>query len=188
MSTDLQDRVALRELNERLAAANKFDLDALMLNRQGILAPAQIKLMYTRLKWLGFLFLALIGIGIYQYTKNGFADKTALLIVYLFLTGYIGYNFITALKNTSAKRVESVEGIGFSEYETETDLDRDDKETTYYYRIGATRFLVKSEEAYDALINNLKYRAYFLPQSKTLINIEALQAPKSQSEQERNAQ
>jgi hypothetical protein len=185
MSMDVYETVAVRELNEQLAAANNFDLDALTLNQQGVLAPSQMKIIYSRIKWLGFFFLVLVGAGIYKYIENGLPEKGAqgyvAIVAYLLVTGIIGYYLLTALKNTSVKRVESMDGIGFSIYETSTDYDTGHESTDYYYRIGATRFSVKSKEAYYALVNEIKYRVYYLPKSKVLINIEALQSPPEQS-------
>jgi|GEM_PF-5767851 hypothetical protein len=38
MGMDIYETTAIREMNKKLAAANKFDLDALLLNRQGVLS------------------------------------------------------------------------------------------------------------------------------------------------------
>ena len=180
MSMDIYETTAIRELNEGLAAANKFDLNALMLNQQGILAPSQMKIVYRRVKWLGFFFLALIGGGIYQYIKFGFPENGIVTAIYILMTGYLGYDVFIALRNASAKKVESMDGIGFSVYTTNRDRDTGRTSTTYYYEINNTRFIVYSEEAYYALINELEYRVYYLPNSKELVNIETLQPPPEQ--------
>ncbi len=43
----------------------------------------------------------------------------------------------------------------------------------YAYEIQNMRFSV-SERSYDALIEGVRYRAYYLPHSKALVNIEPL--------------
>jgi len=181
MSMDIYETASVRDLNKRLAVANKFDLNALMNNRQGVLAPSQMKIIYSRIKFLGFFSLVLVGGGIYQYIKDGLPEGYVAIAVYFLITGIFGYSLITALKNVSAKRVESMEGIGFSIYETDRNRESGHKKTTYYYQIGGARFLVKSEAAYYALINELSYRVYYLPGSKVLVNIETLQAPPDQT-------
>ena len=180
MSMDIQETTAIRELNERLAAVNKFDINALMLNRQGTLAPSQMKIVYRRVKWLGFIFLALVGGGIYRYIKLGLPEDGFITAIYILMTGYLGYAFFTALHNASEKKVESMDGTGFSVYTTSRDSDTGRRSTTHYYEISNTRFMIYSEAAYHALINELKYRVYYLPKSKELVNIEALQPPPEQ--------
>jgi len=184
MSMDIYETTAIRELNERLAAANKFDLTALILNRQGILTPSQMNIVYRRVKWLGFFFFALVGGGIYFYIKFGFPEKSnqtyMTTAIYIFITGYLGYAVFNALRNASLKKVESMDGIGFSVYATDTDRDTGRRSTTYYYDINNTRFMIYSEAAYHALINEQQYRVYYLPKSKELVNIEALQPPSEQ--------
>jgi len=174
---DIYETAGIRELNERLAVANKFDLNALMLNRQGELAPTQMKIIYSRIKWLGFIFLAVIGVGIYQYIQNGLPEEFVAIAFYFLIIGLLGYSLIIALRNASVKLVESMEGIGYSIYKTSTDRDTGHESTTHYYQIGETRFLIKSEDAYNALIDDLQYRVYYLPGSKVLVNIESLEPP-----------
>ena len=180
MSMDIYETTAIRELNESLAAVNKFDLNALMLNQQGMLAPSQMKIVYRRVGGLGFFFLALIGGGIYQYIKFGFPENGIVTAIYIFIAGYLGYSVFIALRNASAKKVESMDGIGFSIYTTDTNRSTGRMTRTYYYEISNTRFMIYSEAAYHALINDLKYRVYYLPSSKALVNIEALQPPPEQ--------
>ena len=181
MSMDIYETAAVRDLNKRLAVANKFDLNALMNNRQGVLAPSQMKIIYSRIKLSGIFFLMAVGVGFNQYIKDGLSVGFLAIAGYLLVTGILGISLITALRNASVKRVESMEGIGFSIYETNRDRESGHKKTTYYYQIGETRFLVRSEEAYNALIDELNYRAYYLPGSKLLVNIETLQAPPDQT-------
>ena len=180
MSMDIYETTAIRELNEGLAEVNKFDLNAMMLNQQGILAPSQMKIVYRRVGWLGFYFLVLVGGGIYQYIKFGFPENGIVTAIYIFIAGYLGYSVFIALRNASAKKVESMDGIGFSIYTTDVDRDDGSRSTTYYYEISNTRFMIYSEAAYHALINELQYRVYYLPGSKELVNIETLQPPPEQ--------
>jgi hypothetical protein len=182
---DMYEKSAIRELNKKLATVNKFDLGALTLNRQGILAPSQMKIIRKRLLWTGAILLAIVGFIIYQYLKSGMPElgtKTYMYIGVILLTFFVvGRGFIIALKNASQRKVESMDGVGVAVYTTSTDHDTGDENTTYYYNICNTRFMVHSRDAYYALVNELKYRAYYLPGSKVLVNIEALEAPSSKT-------
>jgi hypothetical protein len=63
--------------------------------------------------------------------------------------------------------------------ESNSSSDDDDKQEdtmlayNYAYEIQNMRFSV-SERSYDALIEGVQYRAYYLPHSKALVNIEPL--------------
>jgi len=92
---------------------------------------------------------------------------------------FLGRAFFVALKNVSEKRVESMDGIGFSTYTTSTDNDGHES-VSYYYKIDETRFMVHSSLAYHTLLNGHQYRVYYLPNSKVLVNIEVLEAPSAQ--------
>ena len=46
--------------------------------------------------------------------------------------------------------------------------------TTYYYHIGDVHLAVSGKMAYDAMIDGLRYRAYYTPRSKKLVAIEPL--------------
>ena len=161
--------------NEQLAVANKFDRSALTLNRQGILAASQMKLIRSRIWWFSFFLLVWIGVGIYQYLKSGLPASgyrgNVLIAIYLLAFILLGRTLFFALRNIVQKKVESMEGVGFKTYT----IDSDNNSETYYYKIGDTRFQVNSRAAYDALISELMYRAYYLPNSKVLVNIEALE-------------
>ena len=181
--TLLGERQAQGELNEILAKANKFHLSALGLNRQGQLAEEQMSRLRSNLFAPLLLLLLPLGFLGYQVYKqfsensriifnNGFIIM-GLIAVAMMVFGVI--SLTKSLADITQKRVIFVEGPGQKEEHTQRDDDGTDS-TNYYYRIGGERFSV-DRTAYMALIDGLRYRAYFTPGRKTLINIEALESP-----------
>ncbi|MFO7943848.1 MAG: hypothetical protein R6U51_06075 [Anaerolineales bacterium] len=76
-------------------------------------------------------------------------------------------------------RVLSVEGVGHPFTRTSGSTEND-RSINYYYQIGDRKFRVP-RRAYAALLGGLKYRAYYTPYSKKLVNIEALESPPTES-------
>jgi hypothetical protein len=172
------------ELNQNLAAANRFHTTALATNRNGQLADVQIQQVRSKLVapaifvavTLGFL-----GYQIYnQLTKNGrinlntgFIALAGILLVVAIL-GVI--SFIKNLSDLRDRRVIFIESRGHRDKHVTTDEDGADS-TTYYYIIGDEKFRVR-REGYKVLVDGLLYRAYFTPKGRTLVNIEALESPR----------
>jgi hypothetical protein len=178
MSLDFYDTPILRNLNEQLATANKFDPSALPLNRQGKLAASQKKILYTRLAWLSGVFFLLLFTVFYQYFRTETKPNNTTAVIYFALLLWLLYTIMKTLADLKSGTVQSVEGEGYAILKREHDNENPALETlSYYYQIGSERFLVKSEDAYNALLNAARYRAYYLPKDKTLVNIEALTPP-----------
>jgi hypothetical protein len=83
--------------------------------------------------------------------------------------------FTRSMLDILSGQVLILEGPGYSYKKTSSDSDGGTK-TKYFYRIGEQEFSV-SRKAYGALIDGLTYRAYYTPNRKKLVNIEALEGP-----------
>jgi hypothetical protein len=178
------------ELTSSLAQANGFDMSFLSENSQGMLSSSQMKLLFRPLL-ISLIFVVTPFIVIfYQLNSQGFLKKLysglafssliadlprGLLIIggVLILTALLGlYFLITTLTDMLAGSVLVVEGIGKRKITTSTDSDGDTT-TSLYYVIGERQFKV-NKKAYLAFEKGRKYRAYFTPRRKILVNIEAL--------------
>ena len=80
------------------------------------------------------------------------------------------------------RRVLSREGVGRAYSITTSNTSTDEHgqtktrtSTTYYYFVSKQSFKV-SKRAYNALIDRRRYRLYYLPHSRTLVNIEPVSA------------
>jgi hypothetical protein len=171
------------ELNHRLASANHFHADSLPLNRNGQLSDQQVS--RVRAKLIGPIILILLPLGILGYQIN---NRLSTGSVFEFTTGFIVLSGIllvlvligtlSLLKTVSDLREKQVffaEGRGQKVKRVRTDQDGSDS-TDYFYLIGEERFEV-SRRAYEVLVDDLLYRAYYTPNSRTLVNIEALEPP-----------
>lgn len=172
---------AKESLTEVLARANRFKLEALNQNRQGMLAGSQIIHLLPGV--LFALLFAVVTFGGLAYIlmpyvtgQNESGPDVGVVIMAAFL-GIIGivavYLLVKSLRDVIGGRVLSVEGPGHVYTRTSSDSDGG-RTTRYYYQIGGQRFLV-TRKAYRALIQNLTYRAYYTPHRKTLVNIEVLE-------------
>ncbi len=169
---DIHERSAIRALNERLAIANNFDAEALFLNKQGMLATSQKRIIHKRIAYIVVALLFFGYITFVKYQDDGFSFIIAILLVVLF---FLARAIFISLRNASQKKIESMEGIGYAILDKGVGDDSDSR----YYEINGNRFYIKSEIARRALIDGLHYRVYYTPKSRELVNIEALEAPPS---------
>ncbi len=179
------------ELTEVLAEVNGFDLSYLVENSRGDLVPGQLSLLLSPLFVSLIFILVPAGFLGYQLYSQGFIKQLitlnlplsevistmpqGLLIMggLLFLTTLLGLYFfsITALDFFS-RTVHVLEGVGVGKVTTSKD---DDGSTTtrMYYVISGQRFKV-TKKAYVVFEWGRKYRVYYTPRRKVLVNIEAL--------------
>jgi len=173
------ERQIRQGLTEILAVANKFSHDALPENRRGRLHTGQLKLFLPQL--ISNLLLALIPIGfvVYQLSRLNFSFRFsdldigwALLLGIPGLIALLGlYRLVSTLVDVVVGWVESVEGMGTTK--TKTTRDEGGSTTEYFYVVGDMSFEVK-QRAYRAFEENRRYRVYYTPATKTMVNIEAL--------------
>ncbi len=159
-------------LTEILAQANGFHLDALPENRQGRLAPSQYAAV---VKKLFMLLLALttfvvVIVVFYKVMSDDTVGKIVLALLGL-VSFYFLYQLVMMTYDLIRREVRSVEGIG--QKKLEISADEDGETRSYYYLIGDEKFSVSSR-GYDTLVEGKRYRAYYTPRGKMLVNIEAL--------------
>ncbi len=179
------------ELTEVLAEVNKFDLSYLLENSRGELVPGQLSLLLSPL-FTSLIFVLVPGgfLG-YQLNRQGFIKQLTMLNlplgevistmpqgllimgVILLLTTVLGlYFFIITTLDFLGRTVQILEGVGVGKVTTSTD-DDGSKTTRMYYVIAGQRFKV-TRKAYAVFESGRKYRVYFTPRRKVLVNIEAL--------------
>lgn len=179
----LDDQQAQKNYTEILAQANRFKLDVLEKNQQGILAAKQIPHLFQGVL-IALLFIGVLGyfsLPTFQpYLERGnWSDMpTGMMILGLILGGiilYAAYLLISSFLDMVSMRVLSLEGVGHPFTRTSGSTE-EDRSINYFYQIGERKFRVP-QRAYAALLGGLKYRAYFTPYRKKLVNIEALESP-----------
>jgi hypothetical protein len=185
------ERQAVRGLTEVLAEVNNFDLASLSANRRGELTGGQLgKLLQPVLIglfavgfpgvvfWVGLTgetgFLRplrdesglLSGLG----SLNTVVVVISLVLVAIALFGV--YFLVTALLDLWSREVVYIEGAGLRQRKQSRDSDGSTRER-YFYLVGGQEFQV-NQQAYQAFENGRKYRAYYTPRRKRLVNLEVL--------------
>jgi hypothetical protein len=165
---------ARSSLLEILAQANQFSLQDLERNRNGELTEGQRRKGFRNIM-VGFLFGALpFGvIALVLFTGEEIGLETWIMpLIFLLIFGALGaWMMFTGLADTMAHVPLVVEGLG-GKHKRSTS-GRRSRRTVYYYVIDGQSFQV-SPEAYTALIEGQRYRAYLLPKTKKLLTIEPL--------------
>lgn len=165
-----------------LAAANGFLLDALPENRAGRLTPQQAQLVARderrsglTVLLIGLIVLAAGILALRGDTHTGpdwgvvaLAGAGLVLIVFAVVRGITAYS-----RDLATRRVATLEGR-VHRFTRTTNSDGGRSVVTYYYKIQGQVFELPGEPAYDALDESLWYRAYYLPRSKHLVNIEPM--------------
>lgn len=185
-------RDAQESLTKILARANGFKLDVLEENRQGRLAAKQILHLFGGILIALFFILVLVYFILPVY-RPYFAEQnwrelsTVSMIFGLIVVAvifYVLYLFINSCLDIAQMRVLRIDGIGHPFMRKYVDTD---STTTidYYYKIGSQKFKV-TKKGYAAMLQGLKYRGYYTPHRKKLVNIEALESPPLGAAQERD--
>jgi hypothetical protein len=169
------DAEALRNLFAVLVNANGFDAQALESNRRGLLSQNQISGSKIALS-------PELAAGRVE-TAEGAAQKVLaprLPSKEKFVAAAFDIAADVAFDIAANVALAAVFGSGGSSSSSDNSSSGDDDEDNgreenmfvqCAYEIQGIRFPV-SRESYDALIEGVRYRAYYLPQSKTLVNIE----------------
>ncbi len=180
------------ELTEVLAEVNRFDLSYLLENSRGELVPGQLSLLLSPLFASLIFILVPGGFLVYQLNSQGFINQLTtlnlplsevistmpqgLLIMggILLLTTVLGlYFFIITTLDFLGRTVQILEGVGVGKVTTSTD-DDGSKTTRMYYVIAGQRFKV-TRKAFAVFEGGRKYRVYFTPRRKVLVNIEVIE-------------
>lgn len=177
------------EFTGTLAEANGFKQSSLEANKRGELTAEQISGIYSHLiSPLIFIGTSLVVIY-YVVKQQGVASPltingyiTALqgaptstkifggLFLLLLIWGMV--LFVQTLLDILGKTVSVVEGQGFRKMSTSSD-DDGSKNVRMYYVIDGMRFNVE-RRGFLAFEDGRKYRAYFTPRRKALVNIEVV--------------
>lgn len=176
----VEERQIRSGLTQILAEANHFSLEALADNRQGRLTPGQIKHLFPDLLISLLMVCVPAGVLFYQWSEWGFSvdlktlELSTLLIgiALIAIAGFGTYRMISSVADMAGGWVESVEGVGRKRVKVKKDSDGD-RNTNYFYRVGGLDFKVK-ERAYLAFEDGRKYRVFYTPSTRKMVNIEAL--------------
>jgi hypothetical protein len=173
-----------------LSRAHGFHPEAIGSNRAGSLTPEQVRSVKRRGRGtvlVGLAFgLFLVGLGMVGVrSPQVFADQVppayegaaaVLSIGGGALVLALVLRFVRELPaDLAGRRVASAEG--FIRKSTSTsNTDEGGSLTTYHYRLGRLRFDVP-RAGYEALDTRRRYRVYYLPRTKIVVNIEPTDAP-----------
>lgn len=167
-------------LNRILAEANKFASEDLSANQLGEISEGQRgRLVRKSLGGLGlalFMVVVALGVGAALFFSGESIDWMAILI-FLGVFGIFGAIGALSMFNSFMDlnaMPEMEEGRGGKH--TERRRSGKSSRTVYFYDIGNMKFQV-SQRAYLALIENVQYRAYYAPRSKTLLSLEVTGLP-----------
>ena len=179
------------ELTEELAEVNGFDLSYLLENSRGELVQGQLSLLLSTLIPSLIFMLVPAGILVYQLNEQGFIQQLTRLnlpvsevigaipqgqlimgAISLLASAYGLYFFITTILDFLGRTVQVLEGVGVGKVTTSKD-DDGRKSTKLYYVIAGQRFKV-TRKAFEVFEWGRKYRVYFTPRRKVLVNIEVL--------------
>ena len=185
---DEQARLALQLALCSTLGFSLADLDA---NRNGVLNSGQHSKFSRKVFWymLGSLIGLLICGGLFLLivvaffvgwlkipttTEFLFVGCVALAMLVGFLASLYGLTAGAAKRWAEISRGQPQSIAGH--IQTHVEVGTEDSPSTYYYDIGQLRFEV-SYGAYKALMSDVLYRVYYLASSKTLVSVEALEAP-----------
>jgi hypothetical protein len=173
-------RVALSNI---LAQTNNFTLEDLQANQMGEITGSQRKRgaskIISGLVIIAFSLAFAIIFFLPFITGNGSSinDGVILIIIggFIAIFGSIGaWMVLNAILDLTATTPEMVEGMGHKVSRRKS--SGRSSRTVYYYVIGQSEFEVP-KKAFDAFIENIEYRVYFTPRTKTLISIEPTNIP-----------
>jgi len=178
-------RRAQETLTAILADANGFQMSALASNRDGLLAPGQVKhLLWNLIVPLAFGILAFLAASrlflpyLSGDSSPDLGTSRALVGGLVVVVGSVSlYLSARSLLDILGGRVEAA--TGRVRLEQRTTRDDGGSKTKYFYKLGDRRFSV-SRRGFHALVPTATYRVYYTAHSKTLVNIEALEAPSDQ--------
>jgi len=174
---------------ETLAEANGFKVSSLEANKRGELTTEQVTGIYSHLLSPLVFIATSIGVIYFQVSRlelDGLFSLDAFLtalrqsttsmkifgIVFIVLLVWGLVLLLQTLLDIAGKQVAMVEGQGFRKKTTSTD-DDGSRNTRMYYEIGGVRFNV-DRRGFLAFEDGRKYKAYFTPRRKVLVNIEVV--------------
>ncbi len=181
----INEQAVKTSLRHILAQANNFTEETLQANQRGEIPSEQRNhLLITKTApGLVLLPITLVMLGPMLFlntTKNlsfSLADLAPFLIILLVFGGIAIFGIIFMaryLMDIFSAKIEQVTAPARKHSEVRS--SGRSSHTYYYYIINELKFQVK-HTAYNALIDGLTYRAYYLPRTKTLLSIEPIDVP-----------
>ena len=182
----------LEKLTHRLARANGFNLDALDANRRGKLIASQ------KAKFLAIFVVATVAglvlaiLLIVSFVRE--ADRLEgawwlipIVLAIFALSFLLLRSQFNTLRDYLEGKVVSISGVVTKDEVSSLKYDEDRSTSTvefnytFYYKVKRKRFKV-NDTGYLSLREGLRYRLFFLPRCKKLINIEAINDNDSSSQ------
>ncbi len=174
----------LEKLTLRLARANGFNLDALDANRGGKLtAPQKAKFLaiFVMIAVAGLVFAILLIVSFVREADRleGAWWLIPIVLAIFALSFLLLRSQFNTLRDYLEGKVVSISGVVSKDEVLSQKYDEDPTTSTvefnytYYYMVKRKRFKV-NETGYLSLREGLRYRLYFLPRCKNLVNIEAI--------------
>lgn len=171
-------------LNNILAAAHRFQIEDLEVNRNGGISSGQRNALVRQALGSGgsaVLGVIFIGAVLWPYLLQGRLpqDITSLLFPLAMALGLLipgGLAIYRGLGDVLSGTVEVAEGTAMKS--TERRSGGRSSRTVYQYNINDTKFQVP-QSAYLALIDGLRYRAFYAPRSRKLLSMEVMDIPET---------
>jgi len=180
----------MSDLTERIGQANGFEYGSLPANQRGEKTPEQNSLLFPKLiAPLIFIFVSLLVVYV-QFSQQGILKKISvsgdLIAVFqgiptgtkvmagllLAVCAWAIVILVQLVLDILDGSVRMLEGMGYRKVTTSTD-DDGTKTTRLYYLIAGKKFPVK-RAGFSVFEDGKKYRAYFTPRRKVLVNIEVI--------------
>ncbi|HLY27432.1 MAG TPA: hypothetical protein VKQ72_13900 [Aggregatilineales bacterium] len=164
------------ELSRALSQSNGFTAQDLEVNRAGRLSGSQIRSVLgdvTSNLWGVLVILIIVALALYGFSTKVKPDVNGLLLVLAFLGfGILIYmlQILRDLRDILGGRVIAVEGIATRGVHS---AHGSHSGATYYYRLAGHNFTV-SHAGYEALLEGIRYRVYYVPITGRLVSIEPL--------------
>jgi len=171
LGLSLSSASARDEFLNALAQANRFSVESLMAFRAGRVDEATrgavLRQRGLTTGLVVFVILAVSAAVLLGASSDPEAWPVLLIVGVLdvIFVGFMVWAFIRVANDLQAGVVLAREG------RVQRQVVRSNRSSSYYYRLGDLRFRV-SGTAYNALVEGVDYRIYYLPRSKTLVGIE----------------
>jgi hypothetical protein len=173
--TGIGEEQTMRDLLKILAQANHFSLKAIAANHAGRLADDQVwKLVRPMIDYIiAGLFIGCMALGALYTLSIGQRDWAIVLggfgALGLLMLGVRSTLLKQDLGSIADARARQVT-MNLGDIKA---IEMTGEETHYYYQIHRQLFGV-SRRGYNALIEGIPYRLYYVPHSKTMVSVEPL--------------
>jgi hypothetical protein len=165
----------LEQLKLALAQAHHIETDALDTNRSGQLTASQRAKLLVRYAAGAIAGFAVAGLFLYVVGVFRISEYRWILIPIVVgvsaLTLSVLRQYLGSPLEILQGQVLVAEGVVTKDVEMSLDHEYASVTASYYYRVNKLALPV-NRAGYEALIDGLEYRLYYLPRSRKLVNIE----------------